>query len=118
MELLLKVGSNGPDPEYQDGDVVCAFNERRILCCHAEMICHVQKVELNSEGLNPEDCLTRWMLEQFSQFKFERVSDTEVKRTNTLTGSSDIIDSTPNNDGEYMLVDQFLANKEKEMTTT
>ena len=51
MELLLKVGSNGPDPEYQDGDVVCAFNERRILCCHAEMICHVQKVELNSEGL-------------------------------------------------------------------
>ena len=113
MELLLKVGSNGPDPEYQDGDVVCAFNERRILCCHAEMICHVQKVELNSEGLNPEDCLTRWMLEQFSQFKFERVSDTEVKRTNTLTGSSDIIDSTPNNDGEYMLVDQFLANKRK-----
>lgn len=113
MELLLKVGSNGPDPEYQDGDIVCAFNERRVLCCHAEMICHVQKVELNSEGLNPEDCLTRWMLEQFSQFKFERVSATEVKRTNTLTGSSNIINSTPNSNGECMLVDQFLVNKRK-----
>jgi len=113
MELLLKVGSNGSDPEYQDGDIVCAFNNRRILCCHAEMICHVQKVELNSEGLNPEDCLTRWMLEQFSQFKFERVSSTEVKRTNLLTNSVDIISSTPSSNGEYMHVDLFLANKRK-----
>lgn len=113
MELLLKVGSNGPDPEYQDGDIVCAFNERRILCCHAEMICHVQKVELNNDGLNPEDCLTRWMLEQFSQFKFERVSSTEVKRTNLLTNSSDVISSTPNGDGEYMHVDLFLSGKRR-----
>ena len=27
MELLLKVGSGDSETSYQDGDVVCAFNE-------------------------------------------------------------------------------------------
>jgi len=114
MELLLKVGFNGPDPEYQDGDIVCAFNERRILCCHAEMICNVQKVELNNEGLNPEECLTKWMLENFKQFKFERVSSTHVERTNLWTNSVDMVSSTPNGNGEYIHVEPFLAGKRRQ----
>lgn len=114
-ELVLYVGNNPDLTRYQDGDIVCAFNRRRIRACHAESICHVKHVPLNREGLNPSDSLPVHWFESTHQFKFQRVLDTVV-RTNLITNEVDVIGKTPNAKGEYMNVDLFLKRRLKNPT--
>lgn len=112
-ELILKVGNDQAPDRYQDGDIICAFNRRRIRACHAEMICHVKHVSFNGDGLNPADSLPVHWFENTHQFKFERVSNKEIRRTNLLTLEEDIISDVPNEKGEYMDVPLYLARRKK-----
>jgi len=107
-ELLLKIKDT---PTYDDGDIVCAFNDRRISQVHVQHICHPTTVGFNSDGMRDHDTLVEVFLANTYQFKFERVSKTEVKRYNLLTGDVDLISDTPNADGEYMDVEMFIKRR-------
>ena len=105
-ELLLKVGNS---ERYKEGDIICAFNDRRISAVHAEHICHTDKLSLNSDGLNPIGISSKF-LELVHQYKFERSLDSVI-RTNLKTGVIDIITSSPNASGEYVYVDTYLKRR-------
>ena len=76
-ELLLKVddGSN-----YEDGDVLCAFNRRRIRWCHAQHLTTIRYDVFNGDGLRPVGSLAQKALELTKQYRFRRISRTEVRR--------------------------------------
>lgn len=87
-ELLLKVGDRSPaDWDYKDGDVLCAFNRRRIRCVHAEHLCHVKAAGFNGGGLRPANSLARDFREACCQYRNERVSRYEIDRVDIATGS-------------------------------
>ncbi len=109
--LTLKIGTVGPDPLYQDGDIVCAFNDRRIKCCHAEMICHPRKEGFNSHGLRIPKGLAQLFYDNTHQYKFERLNKVEMKRINLITGEEEIFGATPNTNGEYIDVPLFISKR-------
>lgn len=74
-ELLLKVGTVGPDPEYQDGDILCAFNQKRILMTNAQNICNPWKFQKNQEGFLDVDSLPYKMYARTVQYRYELVKD-------------------------------------------
>lgn len=76
-EIILKVGDT---PTYQDGDILCAFTDRHISCCHAQNICNPKHAGFKANGLRDIDSLTFKMFSEFYQYKFIRVSKTEVIR--------------------------------------
>jgi len=72
-ELLLKVKSDvTPEPSYQDGDIVCAFNNRRVQITHAQHICHPWQATATGEGLLPMDTHIQKYFEITHQYKFVR----------------------------------------------
>lgn len=109
-ELVLKVGTVGPDPAYQDGDIIEAFNRRRIRSVHAEHICHLKNFGFTSDGLRPIS-LAQTFFEETYQYKFERVSQDEVRRTDLTTLDTEIFGSTPNPNGEHIFVELYLARR-------
>lgn len=112
-ELLLKVGDQGPDPMYRDGDILCAFNSRRIRCCHAQHICHVRTAQRNSSGLILNSELARDWFEATHQYRFERVSPTQLRRRNLWTGDIDILSDKPNERGEAIDVAMFVRRRKR-----
>lgn len=111
-ELLLCVTDEvRPDTAYQDGDIVCAFNDRRILCCHAEMHCHPRRAPRNGSGLILPGSLAQRWYERTAQYRFERVSATEVRRTVIATGQVEVIGPRPNARGERMDVRLYLRRR-------
>ncbi len=100
-ELALKIGDAGL---WQDGDIVDAFNRRRIRHAHAGAICHVK----HGRTVLPELYQAKTY-----QFKFERVSKTEVRRTNLITLDADIVSKKPNAKGEQIDVPLFIARRLK-----
>lgn len=108
-DLVIKVGTVAPDPAYQDGDILCAFSDRRIAQCHIEHICHPWKPQ---NRLNNSLC--QFWLESVSQFRFDRVSLREVRRTRLADGSSDLLSDTPNASGEALDVSDFVNRRRRE----
>ena len=100
-ELALKIGGTAT---YEDGDIVDAFNRRRIRHVHAQHICHVKHGR--SELSEVYRAKTR-------QFLFQRVSKLEVVRTNLLTLAGEILSDKPNAYGEYIDVPLFIARRLK-----
>lgn len=76
-ELLIKIGDGA---NYSDGDVLCAFSDRAITCVHAQHICHHKRAKRNQSGLLVRDSLTAAFMDRVSQYRFERVSATEIER--------------------------------------
>lgn len=115
MELIVKVGNaDGPQTTYRDGDVVQTFSSDRILLSNAENICNVNNFPLNPiTGLRDNDSLFMKFLELKNTYKFERVNSNDVRRTNIITGEEDILNTTPNDQGEYMDVFQFISRRLK-----
>jgi hypothetical protein len=102
-ELLLCVHGS-PDPRRpQRGDVICAFNRRRISACHAEMICHPVRAGVTSAGLRPNVSVSRDWMERTYQYRFTRVSATEVERLDLATMGVEVF-GPPHID-----ISQFLA---------
>lgn len=108
-ELLLKVGTIGPDPRWQDGDVVCAWNSRMVSQRHLSIIAHPR---LLPPGRRAIDSHAFDYLGGVCRFRFERISATEVRRTDT-TGALpvEIFNNTANAQGERIDVGAYLARQ-------
>ncbi len=101
-ELILKIGDQqtASGLGFEDGDVICAFNRRRIRQVHAEGICHVRRAPRNGSGLIRLDAVIRDWYEATHQYRNERVSRTEVLRTEIATGTQEVFSDKPNKKGE------------------
>lgn len=101
-ELLLKVG---PGAGYEDGDVLCAFNRRRIRCVHAERLCKLDGY--NSDGLRHIGSLGQSLRENIHQYKFQRVTANTIERVNLFDGTIDMFGP------ESIDVDMFIRRRLK-----
>ena len=95
-EWAIKIGDSKTPGRYQDGDVVDVFNRRRTRLCHADMICHPR---VNGKKVGGQLGTAYPLLEKYLQrqhrYKWERVSRTEVKRTNLWVGGEIVYGATP-----------------------
>lgn len=111
-EIVLKVGTNlPPEPAYQDGDIVQAFSVRDIQFTHAERIMHPGNFSRQSSGLLTNDTLAQAYCEIMYQYRFERVSTTEIRRTNLFDTRVDILSNRPNARGERIDVPLFVERR-------
>lgn len=86
VELVIKIGSVSADPKsYQDGDILAAFNSRRIRCVHAMHICHPVNAGGGGRAHRDSSHVARDFYELTHQYRFERISRTEAKRINLTT---------------------------------
>ena len=92
-ELAIKIGDSGSPTGYKDGDVLCTFNTRRILWVHAQHICWPRV-----NGRKVAGPLLAKMFERTRQYKWERVSKDEIKRTNLWTLAEVVYGSKPIDD--------------------
>lgn len=81
-ELLLKVDEGA---NYADGDCLCAFSDRHIRCAHAEMICHPKRSQRSPRGMLVKGSLAWHWMRRTREFRFERLSKTEMVRINQAT---------------------------------
>jgi len=110
-ELLLKTD---PGSGYEAGDILCAFNARRIRCCHAEQICHYRKANRNGSGLIVASEVARDWYEATHQYRFERVSATEIERVTIATGDRERLSDKPNEKGEAIDVRLYIARRKRQ----
>lgn len=110
--LVLKVSTVGPDPAYQDGDILCAFNRRRTRHVHAEGICHPRRAQRRSDGRIALDHVSRAWFEATHQYRFTRLSLTAVLRENLWMPSEvEVFGQTPNERGERIDVDAYVRRR-------
>lgn len=88
--LVFVTGGQRPDDQFQDGDVVCAFNQRRIRSAHAQHICDHRAAGFNAHGLRPLGGLAQEIRERCREYRFDRVSSNEVIRTTLETGTQEL----------------------------
>jgi hypothetical protein len=112
-ELILKTSTNGPDPQWQDGDIIHAMNDLRIHDVHAQHICHKNLIGFNGDGLRPVNSLTEMYLANTRQYKFERISAAELKRIDLTTLDEEVLSDTPNAKGEYIDVVLYLQRRKQ-----
>lgn len=110
-QLLVRVTEAESDDDFEPGDVVHAFNRKRILTVHAQSITAPRNFGFGEDGLRESGILLEAYLKAAKEYKFERISETEVKRTNLKTGEVTTIDGEPNEDGEHMDVSQFIQRR-------
>ncbi len=114
-EIALKVGSVSANPEqYQDGDIVAAFNSRMIRCTHAQNICHVKQAGGGRNAHRSDAHVARDWFENTHQYRFERVSRTEIKRITLADMSEVTINDTPQLiDGkmQHMDVERYIQRR-------
>lgn len=112
-ELLIKVRDG---VTYKDGDILCAFSDRRILQVHAEHICHVKTAPRYNNGLIRLSALANDLLSNTMQFRFQRVSTHEVMRTDLRTGEHKILGKVPiyhDKKWQRIKVDDYVRNRIK-----
>lgn len=109
-ELVLKIRDHPDVTGYKDGDIVCAFNQRRIRCVHAEHICHIKNTSFNGDGLNVEG-VARKFQEFIYQYKIERVSKTEIKRIELSSMKEEILSNIPDAKGQAIDVPYFIFRR-------
>lgn len=107
-EIVLKVKDS---PTYKDGDILCAFSDRRISDVHVQHICHPKNHDFNSDGLRDRNTLLEIHLQNVMEFRFERVSKTEMKRYNLRTGEVDLFSDKPDVNGERIDVPFYLKRR-------
>lgn len=85
--LLLKVG---PGAGYEDGDILQAFNRRRIRSAHAERLAltEARQHRRDKSGLISDTDPARDWCEAVCEFRFERLSKTEVRITRLSDGET------------------------------
>jgi hypothetical protein len=105
--LLLKVGDSSG---YDDGDILVAPNRKRIRCVHASHLCHTRLVPFNSDGYNSIVPINQTFLSKTNQYRFDRVSQTEVLRTDLLDNTTELFSDTTE---QYIHVQEFI-NHQKE----
>jgi hypothetical protein len=92
-ELMIKVKRDSrPDPFFQDGDIMAAFNNRRIKDTHACHICHKNLIGFTPEGLRPQNSLTEFYLSKVKKFKFVRSGTSCTRITLATMDEEDVSD--------------------------
>lgn len=109
-ELALKIDDGSG---YEDRDVICAFNRRRIRRVHAEHLTSPNLFGFTIEGLRPAGSLARQSLEHTRQYRFDRLSKFVIRRTNLRDGTTEELSDKPNAKGEYIDVPLFLERRLK-----
>lgn len=107
-EIVIKIGNSDDPRQYRDGDIVEAFNRRRIRCMHAQHLSDVRVAGFTRDGLRP-DGLARDIRQSICQYRFERISPTEVRRSNGVT--EEIFGPVANARGEQIDVSLFLKRR-------
>lgn len=106
-EIILKIGSS---QLWDDGDVVEAVNDKITSATHAEILADPRKEGFNSSGLRPEG-LGKAYLECVYQYRFERVSKTEVTRTELNSLGLPIENSVEVFGPESINVEEFVLRR-------
>lgn len=83
-ELILATRQSSGATPFHDGDIIHAFNRRRIETVHIDHICHPWKETPDRDGRIP-DHLARPMYEARYEFRFERISRTEARKIRIAT---------------------------------
>lgn len=93
---LIKIGAVGPNPQYQDGDVISIYNDATILFKNAEIQCGCNRFGNPAPGvLRPTGTLEELWYEGTHQWKFQRVSRTELAKINLWDGEARTIYQIP-----------------------
>lgn len=108
-EIAVKINPGQSD----DGDVLVAINDRRIHAVHAQHICHKDKVGFKPDGYREAGTLLDMMLSKTMQYKYERISTMEIRKTNLKTFEQNIISDKPNARGEYIDVPLYIQRRLK-----
>ena len=77
------------------------------------MICNPRNFDFNTFGMRDRNTLLEKFQEATHVYKFERVNSNDVIRTNLLTNEQDILNTTPNSDGEAINAYQFISRRVK-----
>lgn len=95
-EFALKIGEGA---NYQDGDILCAFNRRFIRLRHADAICwpRLNGSKVGGQLENTQPLLEKWY-QRIAQYMWERVSKHEIRRTNLWTLDEVVYGSLPVDD--------------------
>lgn len=110
--IIYPTDETRPDTQYQDGDILCAFTDRRISQCHIQRLTNPVKAGFTSGGLRPDD-LSRLVAEAVYKYRMERVGKTEVKRITLADMGEEILSDTPNAKGEAIAVAEYLQRRKK-----
>lgn len=108
-EMVIKID---PGSNYGDGDVLAAFNRRRIEWTHAQMICG-QAAAAAPGTIMPPGTLIQWLLGISSQYRFDRLTYDTVRRSEPKTGRQTIFRATPNEAGEYIHAAEYIARRRR-----
>jgi len=112
-ELILRVSSSDDAVNgYQSGDIVAAFNDKRIESVHAQNILSTY-LRANPSRNTPraEGTFFQKSFEHVREFKFERLTRNSIRRTNLITREVDTLSNVPNADGEYMDVPLYISRR-------
>lgn len=118
-ELVLKIN---PGSGYDDGDVLCAFNRRRIRCVHAGHIClpkfGSRLKDMDGNGIMPPGHLSQDWCEATHETRVERLSKFEAQLVRLSDGATIRFESDKpfeQFDGRtvHMQIPEFFARKRK-----
>jgi len=115
-EIILKIGDGA---NYKDGDVLAAFNRRAVRCVHAQHLCHPWDGAVNSDGYLVPGTHVESLYDITHEYKIERISQTEIRRTNRLTGEIVVLSNIPIEDPSrpgHMIacdVEEFFARRKQ-----
>jgi hypothetical protein len=111
VELLIKINNSGDSPlDYQDGDVVDAISLSTIRLDHASRLCDPDLHPFDDvSGLRVGGTVLEKYLSKVKRYKFERLNDREVKLTDLTTGVESLISDEPNEEGEHLFAEIFIA---------
>lgn len=112
-DMLLSVTSPARPSRAEDGDIIHAANEMRCLCTHAQHVCHPRQASPNRHGWIDAGHISQEMMELFYEYRFERISFSEVRRTKIQTSEEDILSRVPNAQKEHIDVYEYLKNRSK-----
>lgn len=112
-ELILNVHDGDTSISYKNGDIIHAMNDLHISNVHLQTICHKNEIGFNTDGLRPLNSLTEIYLQNVRQYKFERISMEEIRRTDLWTHDVDILSNTPNDNGEYINAREYIERRIK-----
>lgn len=108
--MIRPVDSANPNGS-KSGDIIAAFNRRRIRHVNAQHFCKPVHAGFNGDGLRPTGLHHQAWFEATSKYKFERLSTHEVRRTNLITLDDEVIDQF--HPTEPMLVDEYIRRRIK-----
>jgi hypothetical protein len=107
--LIIYQGDD-PSGSFEDGDIFLAINVKRMLDVNTQMIIgqNFENAPRNKDTYVIPDSLEDVYMANTMEYKFERISETEVKRTDLTDNSYAIFSNVPNENNEYMWVQEHI----------